>query len=268
MCLRKPSAEKPAKRVAWATEPEEKDLGSNFNEELGEIRSLCTALENCHQKVRSLGFLNCSKGYRNEFYNTSVPDTSERSLPLSKVLFHDGHTPDRRPPCKQLRISREDRKRLSLHISISLLQLYQTRWITGEWNGDEIIFKGLDGKSQSSVLGQPYLRRRFPQTAATPKDTQAIVFRLGVLLLELCLGEGVTDRCPQGKEPEWKAAYDCWEQYAKAEEGPEIAEAIRRCLEIDFPTESKSLESKELRKALYNQVVRPLKEALEHFRVG
>ena len=222
-------------------------------------------------KVRSLGFLNCSKGYRYEFY-TSVPDStgsSERGLSLSKLLSRDSHTHDRQPRCKQRRISREDRKRLSLYISISLLQLYQTPWITGEWNGDEIIFKSPDEKSQSSVLRRPYLRRRFPQSAATPKDTQAIVFRLGVLLLELCLGEGLTDHCPgpHGKEPEWKTAYDRWEQNAKTEEGPEIAEAIRRCLEFDFSTDSRTLESKELRNALYNEVVRPLKEALENFRV-
>jgi hypothetical protein len=150
-----------------------------------------------------------------------------------------------------------------------LLQLYQTPWITGGWNGDEIVFKQLNEKAESSDLSQPYLRRRFPGSFATPKDTQAIVFRLGVLLLELCLGEGMTNLRPgsEGADAEWKIAYECWEQNAKSEEGPEIAEAIRRCLVFDFSTEHRSLASKELRKAIYNEVIRPLKAALETFRV-
>lgn len=272
MCSRKPSVTQPSKNVGFATEPKVVSSASTFNEELGEIVSLCTELGNCHQKVRSVGFLNCSKGYRYELY-TSVHDStssSKRGLSLSELLSRDfSHTSDETPYRKESRISREDRKRLSLNICVSLLQFYQTPWITGEWSGDEIIFKSLDERTQSLSLRQPYLRRRFIPTAATPKDTQAIIFRLGVLLLELCLGERLVDHYQgaQCKEPEWKMAYERWEQNAKAEEGPEVAEAIRKCLDFDFRTQSRTLGNEELRKALYNEVVRPLKAALENLRM-
>ena len=243
---------------------------SRFNKELGEIRNLCTELANCHKKVCSIGFLNCGNGYRHEFY-TSVPDSvgfSKRGLSLPGLLSPDNTRSDQQHQ-KERKICREDRKFLSVHISISLLQLYQTPWITGEWNGNEIIVKGLDERTQSSVVPQPYFRRPFAPTAATAKDTQAIVFRLGVLLLELCLGETLAkhSRDHQSHEPEWKMAYDCWEQNAKTEEGPEVAEAIRKCLDFDFQTASRSLENEDLRRAVYNEVIRPLNEALDKFRV-
>lgn len=244
---------------------------SNFNGELTEIVSLCTELGNCHKKVRALGFLSCSKGYRHEFY-TSVRDSTggeRETLSLTELLSNVRDNSGKEAHRNECRISREDRKRLSLQICSSVLQLYETSWITGEWNGDEIVFKCRDRIAHSSSLRHPYLRGRFAPDAGIPKDTQAILFQLGMLLLELCLGERLTGPCPgsEATELNWENAYHRWVRNAKNEEGPEIAEAIRKCLEFDFATECRTLQSEELRKALFNEVIHPLMDALNSFRM-
>jgi hypothetical protein len=257
--FRKTATAEIPKKVEFVTEREVEPPETCFNVDLSKIPDLCTALKDSHRTVCSVRFLNCSHGYRHELY--SVPDSRTPSLSVPELLSRDNHKLNRQP------LSRKDRKELSVHISNSLLQLYQTPWISDEWKGSEIMFNG-----------QTYLRRRFlcgtrtglTSTAVPTKDTRAIVFRLGVLLLELCVGDTLMyqDGGRQSNEMESEIAYRCWAQKAKAEEGDEVAEAIRKCLKFDFLTESRSLQNEDLRLALYNEVVRPLNEALDNFRVA
>lgn len=98
---------------------------------------------------------------------------------------------------KGLKLSRKERTSLALHISTSLLQLYATPWIPKGWSTKDIIFQKVNSPSQVNIY-QPYLRSQFSaaretsyDSADTANDTQAIMFRLGVLLLELCTGEAL-----------------------------------------------------------------------------
>jgi hypothetical protein len=255
------------KRVAFVSEQKLEDHGSCFNESLDNIVSLCTTLAKSAQEPCELGFLKCSNGYRHEFY-TNVPDSidfSKQSLSISQLLQCENQDDGRRR--EQGKVSREIRKRLSVQISKALLLLFETPWIDGEWSKNEIIFKDL-GEGVPSVY-QPYLRRRFATTTGTRKDTKRIVYRLGVLLLELCLGQTLSNyyHGEQMKMLEFVAAYNCCMQNVNAQEGPEVAEVIRKCLAFDFATRSKCLEDEDLVKAMYNEVVRPLNEALGDFRV-
>src|SRR5579859_7865099 len=123
------------KKVGFTSQGEVEVFISRFNKELVEISDLCAVLTSCHQKVRSLGFLNCPNGYRHEFY-TCVPDSYgcwKRALSLAELLSRKNYEPEDTRRHKARKPSREDRKRLSVQISVSLLQLYQTQWITGEW---------------------------------------------------------------------------------------------------------------------------------------
>lgn len=266
------------KTVEFVPEPKLETSPQVFNVELREIQSLCTALTDCHRKICSIGFLKCSKDYRHDLYTRpSNICFSGRSLSLFDLLSRNHNTNNNEIVYKKHKLSRKDRKELSVQVAISLLQLYSTPWISEDWSKADIVFESLEETTRSSVL-QPYLRRRFstvteiPSTS-TAKNSQAIVFRLGVLLLELCIGEALEDHYlgsggHRSSDTEFQTVYDWWAQEARDEEGEEVAEVIRKCLCFEFPTECKSLHNEELRKAMYNEVVRPLREVLHNFTMN
>lgn len=109
-------------------------------------------------------------------------------------------------------------------------------------------------------------------------DTQEIIFRLGVLLLELCTGKPLEDQFSYSIEDvdrdrhrtrisEFEAVHDWWTREASDEEGEEYAEAIRKCLQFDFPTECRSLRDEGLMKAVYDCVVQPIAEVASKFKM-
>jgi hypothetical protein len=241
-----------------------------FNIELLEIQDLCTTLTNCHRKVCAIGFLN-STDYRHEFYSRpSSSHFSGRSSTLSKLLSCRTHTNQCQTVHQRRKLSRKARKELSVHIATSLLQLYPTPWISEDWTRADIVLDNLDEMHpESAVL--PYLRRMFSTgteipSIATAKNTQAILFQLGVLLLELCVGEALEDRYTGsgGDQRElFEVVHGWWAKEAKNEEGEEVAEVIRKCLCFEFTTERKTLHNEEFQRVIFNEVVTPLREALD-----
>jgi len=232
--------------------------------------SLCEELGHCHKKVRSLGFLNLCDRYRHELYTKVQNSTSPSNRPLAlPTLLPLASDTDGKQCRNELHLSRESRKRLSLQLCTSLLQLYQTPWITGEWDGNEIIFRDRGEVTHSATFRYPYLRRQVSYLPEAQKDTQAVLFRLGVLLLELCLGKRVSGNSLhlEKSRPNLEPDYDRWLLTAASEEGGEIADAIRKCIYFDFATHCRTLEKDDLRIALFNEVVRPLKAALGSFQM-
>ena len=177
---------------------------------------------------------------------------------------------------KSLKLSRKDRKEISIQVTTALLLLYSTPWITSDWNGAEIVFENLDRNMSSSNL-RPYISRRFsaaskcsPNAALSDKNTQETIFRLGVLLLELCIGESLDQHCleigkARTRETEFDIVSEWWQQEAGTAEGPEVAEVIKKCLFFKFQTNSNNLLDEELRRAIYNEVVQPLREVPRNF---
>lgn len=104
------------------------------------------------------------------------------------------------------------------------------------------------------------------------------MFRLGVLLLELCTGEALETQLSYSNEnvnsagrrthiSEFAAVHDWWAKDARDEEGEDYAEAIRKCIQFDFPTESRSLRDDELISVVYNCVVQPIAEVASKFKM-
>lgn len=259
----------------------------SFNCELREIQSLCTALANCHREVSSLGFLACQNDFRHELYSAphcSSPCFSGGNLSLYDILCQSCNTVRALHTGKGFKLSRKERMSLALHISTSLLQLYATPWISKDWSKKDIVFQKVNSPSQVNIY-QPYLRRQFSTKLATSldstdiaNDTQAIMFRLGVLLLELCTGEALENQLSDSDEnvntashrshiSEFAAVHDWWARDARDEEGEDYAEAIRKCIQFDFPTEFRSLRDEEFIIAVYNCVVQPIAGVASKFKI-
>ena len=93
-------------------------------------------------------------------------------------------------------------------------------------------------------------------------------------MLELSTGTSYEERFGQrmledyqSYIPEYETVYEWWEQDVRDEEWEHYAEAIRKCINFDFPTESRSLRDEDLLKEVYNCVVQPLAEAAGKFRI-
>jgi hypothetical protein len=226
-----------------------------------------------------MGFLKCTEDYRHEFYSIREPDRTFFSGQKSS-LFDLLRESASNPRTSKTILYRKDRTALAVQISSSLLQLYATPWIAKEWSGKDIIFQRLNEtpENETSVSVQrPYLRQRFPLSAVTANDTEAIMFRLGVLLLELCTGmprenqsnpnNRLNETGQGGGIAEFATVYDWWKRDALREEGEGYAEAIRKCIVFDFPCETKTLLDEKFRKTVYNEVVQPLKDVLREFKV-
>jgi hypothetical protein len=121
----------------------------------------------------------------------------------------------------------------------------------------------------SAALRYPYLRRQVSYLPEARKDTQTVLFRLGVLLLELCLGKRVSGNSlgSEKSRSDLEPDYDRWLLAAASEEGEKIAGAIRKCIYFDFATHCRTLEKDDLRTALFTEVVRPFKDALGSFQM-
>jgi hypothetical protein len=263
--IRKPET-LPPKKVMILLEEKEQISSPPENPELLEIQNLCDRLAECHSQVCSMGFMKCSKHYRHELYSVLSQRHSSQpgiqTVSLSELLSRQYRTTENR-------LSRQERASLAVQVTTSLLRLYSTPWILPGWDKGDIIVQ-----RQAAVSVSPprvYLRRQFPKCTSLPlasataaTDTQAIIFRLGVVLLELCIGEALEDQdliyrnAQMNYVTEFDTAINWWQRKAKGEGGEQVAEAIRRCLCFDFSSESKTLRDDELQKAVYNEVVQPL----------
>ena len=220
----------------------------------------------------SMGFLRCNKSYRYELY--TLPRAPLCGDPLSLInLLSPNRIRNRSRSHERRKLSRKARKQLSVQVPISLLQLYTTPWITSEWSRNDIVFENIPDATHSSSVLQPYLRRRLLTVCETSpetilKNTQAVIFQLGLLLLELCIGETLEGDCVSpNANPEVQTGYDELVEVARNEEGDEIAVVIEKCLKFGFQSRSKSLLDEELRKAVYNEVVVPLRDVPRNFNV-
>lgn len=260
----------PRKRVQFATDIETNEPQKDFNSELQEIKDLCSILtSNCRQQTCSLGFLGThGQDYRHELY--SAPECFDRyftgkSWSLYDLLRHQATR------CgNEFKLSRKHRTSLAVQISSSLLQFYDTPWICKDWSKADIIFQNLQLSTAPVNVCQPYFRRKCPSPDGDgASDTKEILFRLGVLLLELSTGTSYEERFGKrvGYIPEYAMVYEWWEQDVRDEEWEDYAEAIRKCINFDFPTESRTLRDEDLLKAVYNYVVQPLAEAAGKFRI-
>jgi hypothetical protein len=207
----------------------------------------------------------------------------------SLISFHKLLSDDLVPRPSEL--STEDKLRLALKASASVLHLYQTSWLKQRWTGNDILLiQSEDGKT----LADAFVANNLNDAAHDPpesKDTfsnvfEPTIFALGVFLIELSMNRP-WERIRRGavrkimkldSEEDGSfivdlAAIDAIIQQATDEkvprklrpfykEGPFYLEAVRACLLCELDGKA-SLQDADFRQAVFEKVIRPLRLAVE-----
>jgi len=187
--------------------------------------------------------------------------------------------------------STEQRLRLALKASASVLHLYQTPWLKQRWTSNDIL---LIQSGDGTTLGDAFVTHNIPEAphnSPSSNDTfsnifEPTIFALGVFLIELSMNRpwerirrGVVrktmklDSEEDGSFIADLAAIDAIIQQATNEktsprlrpfynEGPFYLEAVRACLLCELDGKA-SLQNVDFRQAVFEKVIRPLQLALE-----
>lgn len=259
--------------------------------DLVEISDLCAAVQKAHHdhEMMPLGYLRDTQDFLHAFYPAMEPTRlteDAETVTLADLLSRSRKT----SATGQMILSRQERYSIAVTLASSRLQLYSSPWIGETWNKNDIYFlKAPKGSPRPIIVEKPYISRKFASFSsqssipsregsigrtASPKSIQA----LGIMILELCFGQAIEDQPIRAKylgpdgEPndmtDFCTAQNWWLNDALGEGGPELYEAIRRCLFCAFGPRSTDLEDDDLRAAIYSEVVEPLESAVQQFSSG
>ncbi|KAK5690320.1 hypothetical protein LTR17_025967 [Elasticomyces elasticus] len=165
-------------------------------------------------------------------------------------------------------------RKIALMAANAVLQLYETPWLPdGVGRYDIIIFKkdGLllaEYPFVSAVMGAAP-GRVVTNITQNPFIRNAAIHALGVLLVELCLGEAIEDQVPGAANSSimpllnFTAAYHL--ERVREKYGQGYLDAVRRCLYCDFNQPMTTLGNADFRKAVYAGVVVPLEKTIQYF---
>jgi len=172
-------------------------------------------------------------------------------------------------------LNRMQRFYISVLITISVLELSATPWITDTWSKKNVLVE-LSDETDATALGirKVYILPPDGTTAAKSNrrvnvDCSKSISNLGILLLELCFGRRLEDYPGwqkflgvNGYENESTCIVTAleWQKKVYGEVGPELAEAIRRCLVFAFEFSSRTLDDETLANSFLNQVLRPIED--------
>lgn len=166
----------------------------------------------------------------------------------------------------EITLSRRQRYSIALTLASSHLQLYSSPWLTAQWSKKDIVFLRDKDFPDSVVADQPYISRDFapsvPNSGPMFAHGDRSIFNLGIMLLELCFGVALEDHklrpnfTHNGQSNPYLELAQAreWCSSACDEAGPEFADAIQWCLQMN----SIEVKSKEGRERLFAEVVKPL----------
>ena len=188
-------------------------------------------------------------------------------------------------------LSTENKLRLALKASTSVLHLYQTPWLKQRWTSKDILLiQSVEGKTLTDV----FVTHDFHDThrESTPSDDafsnvfEPTIFALGLFLIELSMNQTwqqirqsavkrimKIDSEQDGSFLADLAAIDAIIQQTTDErilpklrpfykEGPFYLEAIRACLLCELDGKATLMDA-DFRQAVFEKVIRPLRLALE-----
>ena len=187
-------------------------------------------------------------------------------------------------------ISRGDRYGLALTIASSILQLSSTPWLPEAWDKPDIqvLLEQQNGKAGDEKLPSDYSKRLYveksfpvcydnqasPAANVFPGLRNQALFRLGIVLIELCLGDTLeslrTSEDPLDRDgksnilTEWATATRLIHDVSR-EAGNRYGDAVRRCIYCDFDQRSTSLENSAFRQAVYDGIIVPLEDIYEDY---
>lgn len=244
-----------------------------------QIDNFCRRLStfSLYNQIRFLGYLNttdqrCYKVI--PFENWEVQKEQPAPLSLASVLAQT-QTPTSKAP----RLSLHDRFQLAKSISTGVLQLYNSPLLSSVWTKEDITFVHWTEKPYRKA----YISRPTKATSDTSRKAKPLpyihnttIFALGILLIEICLGQALgdfrtLDDCSSEAE---MAMPSMATDYATAirlldseailvESGEEYADAVRRCISCNFGPTKTDLEDDDFRQAVYSGVVAPLEKQVK-----
>ena len=181
-------------------------------------------------------------------------------------------------------LSRRERLYVAVILSISLLRLHSTPWLTGTWTKKNIFFTRIkDDPSAPVDTSRLYMSPPEEFDATQVQSNQAEdktdnaakhLLALGIMLLELCFGKALEDNPARdlylgkdGKPNDWTdfATARHWQKSASGEIGPDYAEAIRKCILCAFPQPYNDMSDDRFSETVHSEVVEPVKATLQHF---
>lgn len=176
-------------------------------------------------------------------------------------------------------IKPKDRYEIAVLLSLAILQLYKTPWLSDDWTRNDIYL--LNNSSETSLAKNFYVSKTFssPQVQASPNSEldlallrNSSVFNLGLALLELTYGHPVeyyqlSKDLTDGQQTVMTnklialRLLRCIDEY----EGKRYSDVVSRCIHCDFATRVTSFEDDDFRQNFYSGVVEPLQAILNDF---
>lgn len=157
---------------------------------------------------------------------------------------------------------------LAITLASSLLQLYNTPWLSESWSKKDIVFLSEDVTSKRPVnIQKPYVTARFGPSAPNPQnslstiDNNVSLLALAVVLLEVSLGQPIERQ--QGTENlGLLGALKNWIDQQEDNLSKAFFCAICHCMSW-YADPSKKLRDVEFRQEVLDQVVIPLQDELD-----
>ncbi|KAK3491763.1 hypothetical protein B0T13DRAFT_490414 [Neurospora crassa] len=208
---------------------------------------------------------------------TSSPEIVGQAVSLGHILAGStseviGPTP---APSVALHFSpRAARLKIALMVAHSLLELFPSPWLPGDWDKNDIYFSvRLDGSVNTDM---PFLisRNESMSHISRPHDHTKILLSLGILILELWFGQSLESQPsweanfgPNGKEKEFTKfnAAATWQRMVGDDGGPRLHNITHRCVHGNFGLGTQGLEDAQLIKAVYEKVVMELQHVYDGF---
>jgi hypothetical protein len=253
-----------------------------------EIQDLCAALKGYDPSKVHLGFL---RGESNDFHTLyhaqESVDTGTQwrdSVTLADAISQDTSLTTHESPGRPLR--RQQRLEIALAMAKVVLKLYLCPWLKEDWTKDDIyFFRDKQGQIDLSSLSLatefypsalPSASPALVPTLSNPdrKRTKSSLLSLGILILEMWFNTSL-EACsfyaeylgPDGSGNEFTRfnVAQKWQEQALEEGGSDLDNLTYRCIHSNFGTAKQDLNYDELRKAVFTEVVEPLKEIILRF---
>ena len=235
--------------------------------------NLCQSLRTCQDSVLGVLVDEHDRGFRlarpSQPRSVKAPDTAEL-VPMPDLL--NAHYRG------VIELSRQCRFQMASHIASGLLYAPKSPWLQLEWSKKDFFFLADD---QSLFCESPFVSSQpafgkwghaNPITSAVTEPVseeefaQQALFKVGVIILELIFGCNI-EQCSlreeylgEGKQPNDQTDICTarkWSRKVLGECGPEISDAVRRCLNCSFGPKPCMLD-KQFREAIYEGVIKPL----------
>ncbi|KAL8882776.1 MAG: hypothetical protein Q9198_000284 [Flavoplaca austrocitrina] len=261
------------------------------------IGSLCEALQSPQSTPAIIGSLASASLDQRIAIATSSPTMSCYDKPISLNNLVAARKTSMQPYGSFRNLSGKQRLTLAVTLAHTVLQLYNSPWLSESWSKDDIWFFASAVSHEKRIdLERAYIFRSFSlqsdQSIANAGKAPVVerdryshliinksLFALGVILIELALKRSFEELCSEAMNSEpamSERSHNTVESFQVAtslidmvyeEQGTQYGYVVQRCLrcEFGFQDSKKRLEVDAFRAAVYEGVIAPLEEDLRRY---